>query len=78
MLNDITLCHGEGNLGRTCALRNSCRRYLDIETRILTHPQRPQSRMLCRPTIMLTGDGGAQKNAYRYYVPVGQGADTVG
>ena len=73
-----TLCHGEGNLGRTCALRNSCLRYLDLETQILPIPQRTQSRMLCRPTILLTGDGGVQKNAYRYYVPVGQGTDTVG
>lgn len=73
-----TLCHGEGNLGRTCALRNSCRRYLDLETQLMPIQQRTQSRMLCRPTILLIGDGGVQKNAYRYYVPVGQGTDTVG
>jgi len=26
--------------------------------------------MLCRPTILLTGDGGAMKNAYHYYIAV--------
>ena len=31
---------------------------------------RPQHEMLCRPTILLTGDGGAMKNAYHYYIAV--------
>lgn len=67
--NDISLCHGRGNLGRTCAMRHSCARY--VETKKMEQPgTRSQHDMLCRPTILLTGDGGAMKNAYHYYIAV--------
>ena len=66
---DVSLCHGRGNLGRTCAMRHSCARY--TETKKMEQPgTRSQHDMLCRPTILLTGDGGAMKNAYNYYIAV--------
>ena len=66
---DVSLCHGRGNLGRTCAIRHSCARYTET-LKPESSRARPQHEMLCRPTILLTGDGGAMKNAYHYYIAV--------
>lgn len=66
---DVSLCHGRGNLGRTCAIRHSCARYTET-LKPESSRARQQHEMLCRPTIMLTGDGGAMKNAYHYYIAV--------
>ena len=66
---DVSLCHGRGNLGRTCAIRHSCARYVGLKE-LINQCTRPQHEMLCRPTILLTGDGGAMKNAYHYYIAV--------
>ena len=70
MLNDITLCHGEGNLGRTCALRNSCQRFIGYDRQLPHLSPSTTAYMLCRPTLMLIGADSEQRNAYRYYIRV--------
>ena len=70
MLTDITLCHGEGNLGRVCMRRQTCQRYVGLKT-LMPGQNHSQSQMLCRPNIMLTGDAQIfSGNEYRFYVPV--------
>ena len=72
MTNDITLCHGDGGNGRKCALRHSCKRYIDLN--MIRHDciMRAQSQMLCIPSFMI------ERNRYKFYIPVGQNTDTVG
>lgn len=69
MLNDITLCHGEGNLGRVCARRQYCQRYIE-----LSHPHPvhvSQAALLCRQNVMMIGEQSyAAENAYRFFIPV--------
>lgn len=75
-MNAVTLCHGEGNLGRVCARRQHCQRYIE-----LSHPHPvhvSQAQMLCRPSVMLVGEASyAAENAYRFYLPVGDADGAV-
>lgn len=69
MLNDITLCHGEGNLGRVCARRQHCQRYIELSHPHPTHVA--QAALLCRPNVMMIGEQSyAAENAYRFFIPV--------
>ena len=73
MLTDITLCHGEGNLGRVCARRQYCQRHAGLL--IDMSAQNPvyvsQAQMLCRPSVMMLGEASyATENAYRFFIPV--------
>lgn len=68
-MTELTLCHGEGNLGRVCARRQHCQRHIE-----LSHPHPAhvsQAQMLCRPSVMMLGEASyATENAYRFFIPV--------
>lgn len=59
-----TLCHGEGNLGRICYLRDTCRRYTELLLDQEPHPT--QATMLCQPGF--TQEHPNQRT-YHYYTP---------